>query len=293
MKSKCIKGIVLLTLLVVLQCLLGCSILISNAFDAASDKIRENRAKEDVAFQPGVHNENFVKSIIDVNGKPDKELEFKDTAPNKKILIYDRTWIGFGYKFFFFAYDKEKKEYVFWRYEYITEDSYKKAMKSEGINKYFKASWFVEALRKIIVNNENSGKHNAAYNAAIKLLEEKSEYEDLNAEAYNAAAWFLATTKDPRYRDADNAVKYALLAVEYAKKINNPVTISSYLDTLAAGYAEKGDYAKATELETEAYNIAIDKNNNVKLEDLNQFKTLVEVYKSGKSYAMWKYGEKK
>jgi tetratricopeptide (TPR) repeat protein len=291
-------------LLVASQCLFGCSLLISTAIDATGAALgaagdayvastKEDMAKENYSFVAGMHTEQFVKSKLEPNGKPDKEIEFKDTIPAKKIVIYDRTWKGTGYKLFLFAFDKDKKEYVFWDWSYPSEETYKKAMKSEGVNKYFKASWFVDTLCKMIDHNEKIGKQTLANTAAIKLLEEKSEYEELNSKEYNDAAWFLATTKDPRFRDADNAIKFSIQAVEYAKKINNPVLTSSYLDTLAAAYAEKGDYAKALEIETEAYNIANDKKNNVLLEHLNQFKTLVEVYKTGKSYAMWKYGEKK
>jgi len=286
----------LLMLVAFTQSLAGCSVVVdqvahSVVTGAKADMLREDSLK----FAPGVNDEQFVKSNLEANGKPIKELEFKDAAPAKKILIYDRTWKGQGYKMFFLAFDKEKNNYVFWRYEYYPEVRYKAIMnlKADILDKYFKAEWYVETLTKLIIDNNKIGNYNLAHNAAIHLLKEKSEFEDLNAKSYNNAAWFLATTKDQRFREPSLAIEYATQAVEYAKKKMNYALVASYLDTLAAGYAEKGDYSKATEIETEAYNIATDRKNNVTLDNLNNFKTMVDVYKSGNSYAMWKYGEKK
>lgn len=68
------------------------------------------------------------------------------------------------------------------------------------------------------------------YERAIKL-------DDVHA--MNAFAWFLATTSQDEYRDGTRAVGF----MESALKLRPDY--SPYVDTLAAAYAEAGDYEKA------------------------------------------------
>jgi len=60
--------------------------------------------------------------------------------------------------------------------------------------------------------------------------------------AYNGLAWLYATCPDPEYREGKTAIKYAEKALEYSPK--NP----AYIDTLAASYAETGNFKKGIEL---------------------------------------------
>jgi len=79
---------------------------------------------------------------------------------------------------------------------------------------------------------------------ALRLAPEDPSY-------LNNAAWFLATCPDKKFRDGKTAVKYASKACELATDKDFP-----YDDTLAAAYAETGDFAKAVEVQTKALKTA-------------------------------------
>jgi serine/threonine protein kinase len=68
-----------------------------------------------------------------------------------------------------------------------------------------------------------------------------------SASDQNELAWFFATSADPKFRDGTNAVAFAEKAVAATNRKN-----TSYLDTLAAAYAETGQFAKAVTIQQEA-----------------------------------------
>jgi serine/threonine protein kinase/TPR repeat protein len=84
-----------------------------------------------------------------------------------------------------------------------------------------------------------------------KLAEARSICQEAaelgGAPELNAFAWFLATCGDPNLRDETNAVVFAEKAVAATNRKN-----VSYLDTLAAAYAETGQFAKAISIQQEA-----------------------------------------
>jgi HemY protein len=69
--------------------------------------------------------------------------------------------------------------------------------------------------------------------------------------AANTLAWLLATDKAKDVRDGDAALKWAQIAVQGQQR-NNP----EYLDTLAAAYAETGQYEKAVRIVRQALSLA-------------------------------------
>jgi hypothetical protein len=64
----------------------------------------------------------------------------------------------------------------------------------------------------------------------------------------NAVAWTLATSKDPELRDGNNAVVFAEKAVSKTNRKEDTML----LDTLAASYAEAGQFQNAVTIQKEA-----------------------------------------
>ncbi len=67
----------------------------------------------------------------------------------------------------------------------------------------------------------------------------------------NSLAWVLATDKDPENRDGVEALKWAQVACKDEGRMN-----PEYLDTLAAAYAESGDFKLAAETARDGIRLA-------------------------------------
>lgn len=86
-------------------------------------------------------------------------------------------------------------------------------------------------------------------------------------------AWLLATSNEPQIRDGTNAVAFAERAVAATQR-----KAPSFLDTLAAAYAESGEFAKAVSTEKEALTL----NHNQALNDELGFH--LSLFESGSPY---------
>jgi tetratricopeptide (TPR) repeat protein len=107
---------------------------------------------------------------------------------------------------------------------------------------------------------------NKKYQLAIHHLSKAAELEP-NAKTYNSLAWFLSTCPDATKRDSPKAVEIAKKAVELDAG-------PGILDTLAAAYAENGQFDLAVSTEEAAYA----KSNK------DTFRQLIIAYKAHKTY---------
>jgi tetratricopeptide (TPR) repeat protein len=99
-----------------------------------------------------------------------------------------------------------------------------------------------------------------------------------DAGACNCLAWFQATCPDEKYRDGKKAVKNASRACQLSGEKD-----WSFLDTLAAAYAESGDFEKAEETEAKAIGLA-ETGKSVTDKDKAAVRSRLELYKQGQPY---------
>ena len=85
------------------------------------------------------------------------------------------------------------------------------------------------------------------YERALLDLEEAVRGGPRDAHAHNALAWTLATAGVPGFRDGKRALELALKACQLGG-YRDP----SHLDTLAAAYAEVGNFAEAVKWQEKA-----------------------------------------
>ena len=86
-----------------------------------------------------------------------------------------------------------------------------------------------------------------AWGKAIQDFLEAIKYNPERASTYRTLGWVFATCPDARYRDGSRAIKYATKACQM-----DEWKTPTYLGTLAAAYAELGEFDKAVEWQTKA-----------------------------------------
>jgi len=92
--------------------------------------------------------------------------------------------------------------------------------------------------------------------------------------AQNGLAWLLCTAPDEKIRDGKRAVEHATKACESTEYKNG-----GYLDTLAAAYAEVGEFDKAVEWQEKAL-----KAGDIPVKDLDAARKRLELFKQKKPY---------
>lgn len=116
-----------------------------------------------------------------------------------------------------------------------------------------------------------------------KAIEDLSQAMKLDPDAgltYGALAWFRATCPDEHFRDGAEAVRLATKAAELMEW-KSPAS----LDTLAAAYAELGDFSKAIEWEQKAIGLSTNENNK------SRFRRRLKLYEAGRPYYEESAGE--
>ncbi|HYD56878.1 MAG TPA: tetratricopeptide repeat protein [Burkholderiales bacterium] len=113
------------------------------------------------------------------------------------------------------------------------------------------------------------------YERAFLDLEEAVRMAPKDAHAHNALAWVLATAGTPGFRDGKRAVELARKANELSRW-NDP----AHLDTLAAAYAEAGNFKEAVQWQEKALAHPA----FASKEDLKEGKERLALYKARKAY---------
>ena len=110
------------------------------------------------------------------------------------------------------------------------------------------------------------------YHKARADLEQCTRIDPADSDSHNGLAWLLATCPDDSMRNGQQAVAHALKACELSawEDVNT-------IDTLAAAYAEAGDFDHATKYAERAAELAAEKKKAAYLERL-------ELYRQRKPY---------
>lgn len=110
------------------------------------------------------------------------------------------------------------------------------------------------------------------YEQAMSDYRRATELDPKYALAANNLAWLAATCPDVAVRDSSTAVARAVTACELTN-YEQPL----FLSTLAAAYAEQGDFDKAVETQQQANRLAED-------QLPEEFEQRLEAFKQGRSY---------
>ena len=141
-------------------------------------------------------------------------------------------------------------------YFYLADLYRENGMLAEAATSYFKSLQFKPdnvmahyRLAYCLYKQGQIGRAVEHYEAALRLGPNW-------AQPFHELAWIYATSRDPRYRNGAKAVELAEKACKYAER-ENPI----FFDTLAAAYAETGQFEKAEQIAQKAINLALSANN--------------------------------
>lgn len=245
------------------------------AADVAASVAKGISSKDDkdaptATFAPEIDTEQTVRQVLDEGGEPQNVMVLSNNTPVCKILFYKR---GDLIHPILFTHNEEKGVFV---YQNMWTLKKKEFNKKKDTPEYRKAceKWYSNALVVRASQYKEKGKIELQY----KYIQQIETVRPISAWAYNGMAWFYATSPNPQCRNAEKAVTFAEKSVSMKKDCYN-------VDTLAAAYAEAGNFERAVQLEEEAIRMCPSKD---KKDDLTE---CWHAYRSRKTYAQWKYGE--
>jgi tetratricopeptide (TPR) repeat protein len=124
-----------------------------------------------------------------------------------------------------------------------------------------------------LVNRAAAEHGKGQFEKVIADLKEAIRLDPSVPDAYNGLAWLQATCPDARLRDGHEAYKNAKRAYLMTNATN-----ASYIDTLAASYAEVGDFEAACKWQAKAINLLMVE------KDKEEGRSRLELYKKAKPY---------
>ena len=142
----------------------------------------------------------------------------------------------------------------------------------KAIYDYNEAIRLVPNFGMALSNRGAAWSHKKEYGKAISDYSEASRIDPKDANTWNASAWFAATCPDARYRNGKNAVEHATRACELTAWKDGAM-----LDTLAAAYAEAGDFPNAVKWAEKAVELA-------PKEMKGELRSHLDVFKAHKPY---------
>ncbi|HRX82234.1 MAG TPA: hypothetical protein P5307_24375 [Pirellulaceae bacterium] len=110
------------------------------------------------------------------------------------------------------------------------------------------------------------------YSEALQSLESGLSSDPESALLHNNKAWLLATCPDDNVRNGEIAIEHATKACDLTDWRN-----FAYVDTVAASYAEAGDFESAVKWQEEAIELA-------DAAYLRDFQKRLRLFKAGKAY---------
>jgi tetratricopeptide (TPR) repeat protein len=120
----------------------------------------------------------------------------------------------------------------------------------------------------------------AQIGGAIQAYQQALKYDPKNLVALNNLAWIYATNPDPRYRNGKEALRLALAATEQSQGSKEAVSDLSAADTLAAAYAELGQFDKAVDV----INTALKRSPEAPQNLVADLRRRMELYQAQKPY---------
>lgn len=231
------------------------------------DSANDNSA---ATFAPEIDTEQTVRQVLDKGGEPQNVMVLSNNTPVCKILFYKR---GDLIHPILFTHDEEKGVFVYQAMGQYKKKEFDRIKDTPEYKKDCEESYsYTLAVRAD--QYEEKGKIDLQY----KYIQQIEEVSPIGTGAYNAMAWFYATCPNSQYRNGNKAVAFGEKSVSMERVWHN-------VDTLAAAYAEAGDFDKAIQLEEEAIRMCPGQNEKADLTEC------WHAYRSRKTYAQWKYGE--